>query len=79
MSDIKEIEAYAYQHNVPIMMDDGLEFLLGQMKENHCRSFLEIGTAVGRTSLVVHDTFEGIRNDCPSKTELCWERKHYVN
>ena len=61
MSDIKEIEAYAYQHNVPIMMDDGLEFLLGQMKENHCRSFLEIGTAVGRTSLVVHDTFEGIR------------------
>lgn len=61
MSDIKEIEAYAYQHNVPIMMDDGLEFLLGQMKENHCHSFLEIGTAVGRTSLVVHDTFEGIR------------------
>lgn len=48
MSDIKEIEAYAYQHNVPIMMDDGLEFLFGANEEkNHCRSFLEIGTAVG--------------------------------
>ena len=34
MSDIKD---FASQHHVPIIMDEGLEFLLQVIRENNCR------------------------------------------
>lgn len=48
-----DLEQYAKEHQVPIMMDEGLDFLLKNIKENHCLSFLELGTAIARTSIEV--------------------------
>lgn len=36
---------------VPVMQADGLELLEQLVKNNHCRTFLEIGTAVARTAV----------------------------
>lgn len=61
MKDIEKIVEYAHENRVPIMMDDGLDFLLEQIKKYNCHSFLEIGTAVGRTSLMVNTLFDDMR------------------
>ncbi|MGI6511862.1 MAG: O-methyltransferase [Catenisphaera adipataccumulans] len=61
MKNMEDIETYAAQHRVPVMMDEGLELLKRKIIEYDCRSFLEIGTAVGRTSLVVAGLFPNMR------------------
>ena len=50
---MSDLEQYAKEHQVPIMMDGGLKFLLEKLQENQCLSFLELGTAIARTSIEV--------------------------
>ena len=45
---IREIKQYAETNNVPIMMDDGINFLTTYILKNHVKSILEIGTEIGR-------------------------------
>lgn len=44
---IKEMEQYAIDNNVPIMMQDGLEFMCSFIHEHNIKSILEIGSAIG--------------------------------
>lgn len=48
---IKEIENYAKENNVPIMLPDGIEFLCNYIKENNIKNILEIGTAIGYSAI----------------------------
>lgn len=48
---IKNMEEYAKNNNVPIMQKDGIEFLLKFIKDNNIKSILEIGTAIGYSSI----------------------------
>ena len=48
---IKTIEEYANNNNIPIMQKDGIEFLLKYIKENNIKNILEIGTAIGYSSI----------------------------
>lgn len=48
---IEKIELYAKENNVPIMMKDGIEFLCKYIKENHIKSILEIGSAIGYSAI----------------------------
>lgn len=50
---IKEMRDYADLNNVPIMLDDGLEYLTNYIKKNNVKSVLEIGTAIGYSSIVM--------------------------
>jgi len=58
---IKEMEEYAINNNIPIMQKDGIEFLLKYIKENNIKNILEIGSAIGyssiRMALVDEDIF----------------------
>lgn len=49
--NIQKMEQYAKEHNVPIMLPDGIEFLLEYIKESNCRQILEIGTAIGYSAI----------------------------
>lgn len=51
MVHILELEKYAKENNVPIMMQDGIEFLLNYIKENNVKSILEVGTAIGYSAI----------------------------
>lgn len=52
MSEIKKIHDMARENDVPIMLDDGMEFLLQYIREHEeVRDILEIGTAVGYSSI----------------------------
>lgn len=48
---ISQMEEYASNNNVPIMQKDGIEFLLDFIKNNNIKSVLEIGTAIGYSSI----------------------------
>lgn len=48
---ILEMEEYARINNVPIMQKDGIEFLLEFIKKNNIKTILEIGTAIGYSSI----------------------------
>ena len=48
---IEDIKEKALKEGVPIIKDEGLIFLLGLIKENNYKDILELGTAVGYSSM----------------------------
>lgn len=48
---LKEIEDYAKEKNIPIMMSDGIEYLCNYIKEHNIKSILEIGSAIGYSAI----------------------------
>lgn len=51
MVHIRRLEEYAKEHNVPIMMKDGIEFLTQYIKDNNVKTALEIGSAIGYSAI----------------------------
>lgn len=49
--DVKEIRKNALDRNIPIMQDEGIEFLLNFIKSNNIENILEVGTAVGYSAI----------------------------
>ena len=50
--ELKKIHDQARKEGIPIMFDDGMEFLLKYIRENeNIRDILEIGTAVGYSAI----------------------------
>lgn len=48
---IEELEKYARDNNVPIMLKDGIEFMCDYIRENNIKTILEIGTAIGYSAI----------------------------
>lgn len=48
---IEELENYAKVNHVPIMLPDGIDYLTNYIKENNVKNILEIGTAIGYSSI----------------------------
>ena len=51
--EIEKIKEYAKEYNVPIMMEDGIEFLTNYIKEKNIKNILEIGTAIGYSAIMM--------------------------
>lgn len=51
MEEISDIKAYAKENAVPIMQDAGIDFICDYIKNNDVHSVLEIGTAIGYSSI----------------------------
>lgn len=51
--EIERIKKYADENNVPIMLEDGIGFLTTYIKKNNIKSVLEIGTAIGYSSIMM--------------------------
>lgn len=50
---LENLEIYAKENNIPIMQKDGLEFLCSYIKKNNVKKILEIGTAIGYSSIAM--------------------------
>lgn len=46
-----DLEKYAHENNIPIMLSDGIEFLLSYIKKNKVKKVLEIGSAIGYSAI----------------------------
>ena len=53
INDIKEIKKYAEENNIPIMQDEGIEFLTNFIIKKQCKNILEIGTAIGYSAIMM--------------------------
>ncbi len=50
---IKDIKKYAEDNDVPIMQDEGIEFLTNFIIKNHIERVLEVGTAIGYSAIMM--------------------------
>ena len=48
---LKEMEEYAEENNIPIMQKRGINFLCKFIEKNEIKTILEIGTAIGYSSI----------------------------
>lgn len=48
---VEDLEKYAKEHNVPIMLPDGIQFLTNYIREHKCYRILEIGSAIGYSAI----------------------------
>lgn len=56
--EIRRIKEYAATYNVPIMQDEGIDFLTTFLIKHQIKNILEIGTAIGYSAIqmaLVHD------------------------
>ena len=53
ISNIKEIKEYAEENNVPIMMEDGIDFLTTFIIKNKVNTVLEIGTGIAYSAIMM--------------------------
>lgn len=67
------IESHALARNIPVMQKEGILFLIEQLNLIHAKSCLEIGSAVGYSSLMMVSNVEGLKIDT---IELNEERYH---
>lgn len=57
------IEKHALERNIPVMQKEGILFLIEQLNNIHASSCLEIGSAVGYSSLMMVSNVEGLKID----------------
>lgn len=57
---IDEIKNNAKKNHVPIMQDEGIEYIVNYIKQNNVKTILEIGTAVGYSSIMFASISEEI-------------------
>lgn len=51
--EIAEIKKYALEKKVPIMQDEGIDFLINYILENKIENILEVGTAIGYSAIMM--------------------------
>lgn len=68
-----EIEKHALERNIPVMQKEGILFLIEKLKERKAKSCLEIGSAIGYSSLMMVSNVENLKIDT---IELNEERYH---
>ena len=52
-SEIRNIKQYALDHKVPIMVDQGIDFLTRFIEEHQVKNVLEVGTAIGYSAIMM--------------------------
>ena len=50
---VSEIKKYALDNKVPIMQDEGIDYLINYIKDNKIETILEVGTAIGYSSIMM--------------------------
>lgn len=52
-NEITKIKEYAKRENIPIMQDEGIEFLTSFIEKKGIKNILEIGTAIGYSAIMM--------------------------
>ena len=62
-ADIREMKKYALDNKVPIMQDDGIDFLTTFVVKHQINSVLEIGTAIQTIKFTLDDVGGKIKSE----------------
>lgn len=66
---MEELERYAKENKIPIMQKDGILYLCNYIKDNHIKNILEIGSAIGYSSIMMASIDKDIRVTTIEKDE----------
>lgn len=58
---IEEMKTYADENNVPIITDEGINYIKKYIEDNNVKSILEIGAAIGYSSIMMALTNDDIK------------------
>ena len=58
---MEELEKYAKENKIPIMQKDGILYLCNYIKENNIKNILEIGSAIGYSSIMMANVNNDIK------------------
>ena len=58
---MKDLEEYAKKKKIPIMQKDGILYLINYIKENNIENILEIGSAIGYSSIMMASINKNIK------------------
>lgn len=65
----QEIETYAKENHIPIMLPDGIDFLCAYIKEKNIKNILEIGSAIGYSAIRMASVNDDIKVTTIEKDE----------
>lgn len=68
-NNMEELERYAKENKIPIMQKDGILYLCNYIKDNHIKNILEIGSAIGYSSIMMASIDKDIRVTTIEKDE----------
>lgn len=68
-SEIENIKEYAKNESVPIMLDDGIDFLIKLIKKENIKNILEVGTAIGYSAIMMANVSSDIKITTIEKDE----------
>lgn len=71
---INKIKLNALKNKVPIIQDEGLDYLLYTIKENNALNILELGSAVGYSSIMMALSNENINIDTIEKNDDMYQK-----
>ncbi len=63
MRTFDEIEKDALSRNIPVMQKEGIMFLISKLNEIEAKSLLEIGAAIGYSSMMMVSHVDGLKID----------------
>ena len=58
--EINKLKDYAKRENIPIMQDEGIEFLTSFIEKKGAKNILEVGTAIGYSAIMMAGVNSGI-------------------
>lgn len=67
---IMEMEEYAKENNIPIMEKEGIAFLMKYIKANHLKNILEIGSAIGYSTILMASVEEDVKVTTIERDEI---------
>lgn len=70
ISEINKIKEYARRENIPIMQEDGIEFLTSFVEKKGIKNILEIGTAIGYSAIMMAGVNSGIHITTIERDEI---------
>lgn len=59
-SEIIKIKEYARRENIPIMQDEGIDFLTSFVEKKGMKNILEVGTAIGYSAIMIAEVNSNI-------------------
>ena len=66
---MEKLERYAKENNVPIMQKDGILYLCDYIRSNSIKNILEVGSAIGYSSIMMASVSDDIRVTTIEKDE----------
>lgn len=57
---ISDMERFAKKENVPIMQKESLDYLISFIKQHNIKSVLEVGTAIGYSTILIKEAVNNI-------------------